>query len=58
MKYTRFAQLWDALIADRPNAVPITSFGTNSNTAKALIEYANGDKRKIESVRSFIRSNA
>jgi len=57
MKFDRFKQLWDALVTHRPESVdaaPITN-GMSEETASALIDYANGNKTKIESVRAFLR---
>jgi hypothetical protein len=56
MNYERFSQLWDALVKHRPPSVdapPITN-GMTADTAAALIEYAKGNKGKIESVRAFL----
>jgi hypothetical protein len=56
MKYERFSELWDALVTNRPQAVdaaPITN-GMESQTASALIAYANGDKSQIQSIRSTL----
>ena len=50
MNFERFSQLWDALVTNRPkagDAVQITN-GMTTKTAQALIEYANGNKSKVE----------
>ena len=52
MKYERFKELWDALITNNPNVPPIQFEITP--TMEALIEYADGNKSKIESVRRFL----
>jgi hypothetical protein len=56
MSYERFSQLWDALVADRPNSTNALSIedGMSEKTFSALVDYANGDKTKIESVRNFL----
>lgn len=54
MNYERFSQLWDALVTNRPKGVeapPITN-GMAEETATALIEYAQGNKAKIDAVRT------
>jgi len=53
MEYQRFSELWDALVTNRPKSAtdaPITN-GMTEETASALIDYANGNKSKFESVR-------
>ena len=50
MSYERFSQLWDALITDNPN-VPPQKCGKITDTMKALIEYGEGKKSKINAVR-------
>lgn len=65
MEYTRFSQLWDALVMHRPqpagatpaDAAPITN-GMTPETASALIEYGRGDKSKILAVREFLAKQA
>lgn len=54
MNFERFSQLWDALVTNRPKAaaaVQITN-GMTAKTAQALIEYASGNKSKVEAVRA------
>lgn len=56
MNYKRFSQLWDALVTNRPKSVdaaPITN-GMSDETAATLIDYANGKKEKLESIRAFL----
>ena len=58
MNYERFSELWDALVRNRPKgpaAAPISN-GMTDETATALIEYADGKKAKIESVRKILAS--
>lgn len=58
MNYERFSQLWDALVTSRPKIAevePITN-GISAETASALIEYGEGNKSKVESIRAFLRS--
>ncbi len=62
MNYERFSELWDALVANRPrttntNASEMTEEMTNE-TKLALIDYANGNKAKINSVREFLNRSA
>jgi hypothetical protein len=56
MNLERFSQLWDALVTNRPKpaAAAHIANGMSENTAAALIEYATGDKSKIESVKAFL----
>ena len=49
MTYERFKQLWDEILGDR-----VTEFNASDETMKALIEYGQGNKTKIESVRKFL----
>jgi len=53
MKYERFSQLWDALVTNRPTPVPATPIrnGMKLLTAKALIEYGQGNKAMVNDVR-------
>lgn len=55
MKYERFSELWDALITHNPNVHPIQFEMTP--TMESLIEYADGNKSKIESVRRFLNAS-
>lgn len=65
MNFEIFSKLWDALVTNRPAAVPaadasapqITN-GMSEGTAQALIEYANGNKTRIESVRAHLAQAA
>lgn len=59
MTYERFSQLWEALVVSRPkgDAAPITN-GMTDETALALIEYANGNKAKIQAIREFLAAPA
>lgn len=60
MNFERFSELWDALVTNRPkaaDAVQITN-GMSQDTARALIEYSNGNKSKIEAVRLHLASVA
>jgi hypothetical protein len=52
MKYERFNQLWDALITNNPSVSPMKFEMTP--IMEALIEYGQGNKTKIESVRRFL----
>ena len=56
MNLERFSQLWDALVTNRPKAVAAIQItnGMSETTAQALIEYATGNKAKIESVRAHL----
>jgi hypothetical protein len=59
MNYERFSELWDALVTNRPkaaaDAVPITN-GMSDETASALLEYADGNRSKIDAVKRFLAS--
>lgn len=55
MKYERFSQLWDALVANRPYPkIRIGGSGMSDNTASTLIAYANGDKSQILDVKKSL----
>ena len=60
MNFKRFSQLWDALVTNRPKASDATVItnGMSSTTAQALIDYANGDKSKVQAVRDHLRAIA
>jgi hypothetical protein len=53
MKFERFSELWDALITNNPNVPPMTT-DTSPETMTALIEYGQGNKSKIESIRKML----
>ena len=55
MKYERFKELWDALITNNPSVPPIKFEMTP--TVEALIEYAEGNTSKIDSVRRFLNAS-
>jgi len=48
MKYERFSELWDVYVGNLQKNSEITP------TLQALIDYANGDKSKFESVKDFL----
>jgi hypothetical protein len=45
MSYERFSELWDIFVGNRQKNTEITP------TLQALIDYAHGDKRKLEAIR-------
>jgi hypothetical protein len=54
MTFKRFSKLWDTFVTNRPkasNQTPLAEHKMNEATSTALIEYANGDKSKINAVR-------
>lgn len=55
MKYERFKELWDALITNNPS-VPSMKFEMTP-TMESLIEYADGNTSKIDSVRQFLNAS-
>jgi hypothetical protein len=56
MNYTRFSQLWDALVTNRPKAAEATpiSNGMKPATATALIAYGQGKKEKVNEIRILL----
>jgi hypothetical protein len=56
MTYERFSELWDAFVTNRPRASEPTQIKETrmSATENALIEYAHGDKTKVNAVRKLL----
>lgn len=56
MTFTRFSQLWNALVTFRPNDKnkSICTCGCSEQTKQALAEYGRGNKSKIEDIRKFL----
>jgi hypothetical protein len=49
MTYERFSQLWDEIIGNK-----CLTMNATDDTVKALIEYGQGNKSKINAIREFI----
>ncbi len=58
MNFKRFSKLWDKYVTNRPkiesNRIKLVD-SCSPETARALIEYGQGNKTKLEEVRKFLK---